>query len=78
MEAPWRSSEPQGQNVLVLERGGAMALEDQNVADVDLFRKDRYHPKTNAGLALTATLPPDQLCPWRQHQDLGRGAGAHA
>ena len=34
-----------GKNVLVLERGGAMALEDQNVADVDLFRKDRYHPK---------------------------------
>ena len=35
----------QGKNVLVLERGGAMALEDQNVADVDLFRKDRYHPR---------------------------------
>ena len=35
-----------GKNVLVLERGGAMALEDQNVADVDLFRKDRYHPKS--------------------------------
>ena len=34
-----------GKTVLVLERGGAMALEDQNVADVDLFRKDRYHPK---------------------------------
>ena len=34
-----------GKSVLVLERGGAMALEDQNVADVDLFRKDRYHPK---------------------------------
>ena len=35
-----------GKTVLVLERGGAMALEDQNVADVDLFRKDRYHPKS--------------------------------
>jgi len=35
----------QGRNVLVLERGGAMALADQNVADVDLFRKDRYHPR---------------------------------
>ncbi|QBE69531.1 Glucose-methanol-choline (GMC) oxidoreductase:NAD binding site [Synechococcus sp. WH 8101] len=34
-----------GHQVLLLERGGAMALEDQNVADVDLFRKDRYHPK---------------------------------
>ena len=35
----------QGRNVLVLERGGAMDLADQNVADVDLFRKDRYHPR---------------------------------
>lgn len=34
-----------GHSVLMLERGEAMALEDQNVADVDLFRKDRYHPK---------------------------------
>jgi choline dehydrogenase-like flavoprotein len=30
--------------VLLLERGGSMALTDQNVADVDLFRKNRYHP----------------------------------
>ena len=34
-----------GHSVLMLERGEAMALEDQNVADVDLFRKDRYHPR---------------------------------
>jgi choline dehydrogenase-like flavoprotein len=33
-----------GKRVLLLERGGAMPLVDQNVADVDLFRKDRYHP----------------------------------
>ena len=33
-----------GRTVLLLERGGAMPLADQNVADVDLFRKDRYHP----------------------------------
>jgi len=33
-----------GKTVLLLERGGAMPLVDQNVADVDLFRKDRYHP----------------------------------
>ena len=33
-----------GKRVLVLERGGTMPLADQNVADVDLFRKDRYHP----------------------------------
>jgi len=34
-----------GLAVLLLERGGQMPLADQNVADVDLFRKDRYHPK---------------------------------
>jgi choline dehydrogenase-like flavoprotein len=33
-----------GRRVLLLERGGSLALADQNVADVDLFRKDRYHP----------------------------------
>ena len=33
-----------GKRVLLLERGGALPLADQNVADVDLFRKDRYHP----------------------------------
>jgi choline dehydrogenase-like flavoprotein len=33
-----------GKRVLLLERGGRLALADQNVADVDLFRKDRYHP----------------------------------
>ena len=34
-----------GHAVLLLERGQQMPLADQNVADVDLFRKDRYHPK---------------------------------
>ncbi|MCP9810201.1 GMC family oxidoreductase [Cyanobium sp. HWJ4-Hawea] len=34
-----------GLKVLLLERGGQMPAEDQNVADVGLFRKDRYHPK---------------------------------
>ena len=33
-----------GLKTLLLERGEAMPLQDQNVADVDLFRKDRYHP----------------------------------
>jgi choline dehydrogenase-like flavoprotein len=33
-----------GHSVLLLERGGSMPLADQNVAGVDLFRKDRYHP----------------------------------
>ncbi|MEB3321568.1 MAG: GMC family oxidoreductase [Synechococcaceae cyanobacterium] len=33
-----------GLAVLVLERGQAMPLADQNVADVELFRGKRYHP----------------------------------
>ncbi|MFO7628646.1 MAG: GMC family oxidoreductase [Prochlorococcaceae cyanobacterium] len=33
-----------GRSVLLLERGGVLPLVDQNVADVDLFRKQRYHP----------------------------------
>ncbi len=33
-----------GHSVLVLERGSSMPIADQNVAGVDLFRKDRYHP----------------------------------
>ncbi|MCP9848556.1 GMC oxidoreductase [Cyanobium sp. Morenito 9A2] len=33
-----------GKSVLVLERGGAMDLSDQNVADVELVRNSRYHP----------------------------------
>ncbi len=32
-----------GKRILILERGTSMALEDQNRADVDLFKKDRYH-----------------------------------
>jgi choline dehydrogenase-like flavoprotein len=34
-----------GLKVLVLERGVQLPIEEQNVADVGLFRKDRYHPK---------------------------------
>ena len=34
-----------GLKVLLLERGQQMPIEDQNVADVGLFRKDRYHSK---------------------------------
>ncbi len=33
-----------GHSVLLLERGGSMPLADQNLAGVELFRKDRYHP----------------------------------
>jgi len=40
-----RSLAEAGHAVLLLERGQQMSLADQNVADVDLFRKDRYHPK---------------------------------
>jgi len=34
-----------GRSVLMLERGGILPQADQNVADVDLFRKERYHPQ---------------------------------
>ncbi|MGB7087578.1 MAG: GMC family oxidoreductase [Phormidesmis sp.] len=34
---------PTGKQILILERGSRMALEDQNRADVDVFKKDRYH-----------------------------------
>ncbi|MGP1386046.1 MAG: GMC oxidoreductase [Thainema sp.] len=34
---------PTGKRILILERGLSMALEDQNRADVDLFKKERYH-----------------------------------
>jgi len=34
---------PTGNRILILERGESMPLEDQNRADVDVFRKERYH-----------------------------------
>ena len=34
-----------GHTVLLLERGGVMPQADQNVAEVSLFRKQRYHPE---------------------------------
>ncbi|SBO41759.1 GMC oxidoreductase [Cyanobium sp. NIES-981] len=34
-----------GRTVLLLERGERLPLVDQNVGDVDLFRKQRYHPE---------------------------------
>ncbi|MEM9815204.1 MAG: GMC family oxidoreductase [Cyanobacteria bacterium P01_D01_bin.6] len=34
---------PTGKRILILERGDRMALEDQNRADVDVFKKERYH-----------------------------------
>ena len=33
---------PTGKRILVLERGDRMALSDQNRADIDVFKKDRY------------------------------------
>ena len=35
----------EGKWVLVLERGGQLPLEEQNIIGTDLFRKTRYHPK---------------------------------
>ena len=32
-----------GKRILLLERGDRMALSDQNVANVDVFKKERYH-----------------------------------
>lgn len=34
---------PTGKRILILERGERMALEDQNRANVDVFKKERYH-----------------------------------
>lgn len=34
---------PTGKRILVLERGQSMPLEEQNRADVDVFKKERYH-----------------------------------
>ena len=34
-----------GHSVLLLERGGTMPLEEQNLSVADLFRKDHYHPE---------------------------------
>lgn len=34
---------PTGKRILILERGVEMPLADQNRADVDLFKKERYH-----------------------------------
>ena len=34
---------PTGKRILILERGSQMALEEQNRADVDVFKKERYH-----------------------------------
>ncbi len=34
---------PSGKRILILERGDRMALDNQNVANVDVFKKERYH-----------------------------------
>ncbi|MGB3613263.1 MAG: GMC family oxidoreductase, partial [Elainellaceae cyanobacterium] len=34
---------PTGKRILILERGESMPLTEQNRADVDLFKKERYH-----------------------------------
>tara|TARA_Y100001968_G_scaffold183133_1_gene167762 strand:+ start:31673 stop:33250 length:1578 start_codon:yes stop_codon:yes gene_type:complete len=35
----------QGKWVLLLERGNQLSLEEQNIKDVDLYKKTKYHPK---------------------------------
>ena len=40
-----RQLSKKGKWVLVLERGGQLPLEEQNIVGTDLFRKTRYHPK---------------------------------
>ena len=34
---------PSGKRILILERGAKMTLDEQNRADVDVFKKERYH-----------------------------------
>jgi choline dehydrogenase-like flavoprotein len=38
-----RKLAPSGKRILLLERGDAMPLEEQNISDVDIFQKQRYH-----------------------------------
>ncbi|MEM7772546.1 MAG: GMC family oxidoreductase [Cyanobacteria bacterium P01_A01_bin.37] len=35
---------PTGKKILILERGEFMPLEEQNRSDVDIFKRERYHP----------------------------------
>jgi choline dehydrogenase-like flavoprotein len=50
-----------GLKTLLLERGKAMPLQDQNVADLDLFRKDRYHPSEQWFGADGDPFPPQTM-----------------
>ncbi len=38
-----RKLAPSGKRILLLERGDAMPLDEQNISDVDIFQKQRYH-----------------------------------
>ncbi|HSM80436.1 MAG TPA: GMC family oxidoreductase [Nodosilinea sp.] len=38
-----RKLAPSGKRILLLERGDAMPLAEQNISDVDIFQKHRYH-----------------------------------
>ena len=42
-----RKLAPSGKRILLLERGDAMRLEDQNISSVDIFQKQRYHAPEN-------------------------------
>ncbi len=50
-----------GKKILLLERGEAMPLQDQNVADVELFRTDRYHPAEQWFEADGDLFPPQMI-----------------
>jgi choline dehydrogenase-like flavoprotein len=52
-----------GHAVLLLERGGPLSLADQNVADVTLFRKQRYHPELAKGFLLPSIRGRALCCP---------------
>ena len=51
-----------GLKILLLERGETMPLPDQNVADVDLFRKDRDHPSEQWFGRDGDPFPPQMIC----------------
>lgn len=38
---------PSGKKILLLERGDYMPLEEQNISDINIFQKERYHAPDN-------------------------------
>jgi choline dehydrogenase-like flavoprotein len=54
---------PTGKRILVLERGGRMALEEQNRADVDVFKKERYHARNSGTTRMESPFRPKPTMP---------------